>query len=34
VAIQTLAQDAGLGAPAIVSLTGTYQNLLRMWAEL
>ena len=34
VAIQTLAQEAGLGAPAIVSLTGTYQNLLRMWAEL
>jgi PKHD-type hydroxylase len=34
VAIQTLAQDVGLGAPAIVSLTGTYQNLLRMWAEL
>jgi len=34
VAIQNLAQDVGLGAPAIVSLTGTYQNLLRMWAEL
>ena len=34
VAIQTLAQDVGLGAPAIVSLTGMYQNLLRMWAEL
>jgi len=34
VAIQNLARDVGLGAPAIVSLTGTYQNLLRMWAEL
>lgn len=34
VAIQTLAQEVGLGAPAIVSLTGSYQNLLRMWAEL
>ncbi|MCW5761265.1 MAG: Fe2+-dependent dioxygenase, partial [Phenylobacterium sp.] len=34
VAIQNLAQEVGLGAPAIVSLTGTYQNLLRMWAEL
>lgn len=34
VAIQTLAKDAGQAAPAIVSLTGAYHNLLRMWAEL
>ncbi len=34
VAIQTLARDAGQGAPAIVSLTGAYHNLLRMWAEV
>lgn len=34
VAIQTLAQAAGQDAPAIVSLTGAYHNLLRMWAEL
>lgn len=33
-AIQKLAQEVGPGAPGIVSLTGTYQNLLRMWAEL
>lgn len=33
-AIQTLASEAGQGAPAIVSLTGAYHNLLRMWAEL
>lgn len=33
-AIQTLARDAGQDAPAIVSLTGGYHNLLRMWAEL
>ena len=34
VAIQALAADAGLDAPAIVSLTGAYHNLLRMWVEL
>jgi PKHD-type hydroxylase len=33
-AIQALAKDAGQAAPAIVSLTGAYHNLLRMWAEL
>lgn len=33
-AIQTLARTAGQDAPAIVSLTGAYHNLLRMWAEL
>lgn len=33
-AIQTLASEAGQGALAIVSLTGAYHNLLRMWAEL
>jgi PKHD-type hydroxylase len=34
VAIQTLAGDVGQGAPALVSLTGAYHNLLRMWAEV
>ena len=33
-AIQNLAKGAGQDAPAIVSLTGAYHNLLRMWAEL
>jgi PKHD-type hydroxylase len=33
-AIQNLAKTAGQAAPAIVSLTGAYHNLLRMWAEL
>ena len=33
-AVQRLAATAGQGDPAIVALTGTYQNLLRMWAEL
>ncbi|WP_395674374.1 Fe2+-dependent dioxygenase [Phenylobacterium sp.] len=33
-AIQKLAQDAGQDSPAIVALTGSYHNLLRMWAEL
>jgi len=33
-AIQNLARTAGQDAPAIVSLTGAYHNLLRMWAEL
>ena len=31
-AIRTLAQSAGDDDPAIVSLTGTYHNLLRRWA--
>lgn len=34
VAIQRVALQAGLGDPAVVSLTGTYHNLLRMWSEL
>lgn len=33
-AIQRLAQATAQDDPAIVSLTGTYHNLLRMWAEL
>ena len=33
-AIQKLAQTAGQADPAIVSLTGAYHNLLRMWSEL
>ena len=33
-AIQKLAQTAGQDAPPIVSLTGAYHNLLRMWAEV
>ncbi|HVI31197.1 Fe2+-dependent dioxygenase [Phenylobacterium sp.] len=33
-AIQKLAQGAGQADPAIVSLTGAYHNLLRMWSEL
>ncbi len=33
-AIQRLAANAGQDDPAIVSLTGGYHNLLRMWAEL
>jgi PKHD-type hydroxylase len=32
--IQTLAQSVGQGHAQIVSLTGAYHNLLRMWAEL
>lgn len=32
-AIRTLAQSAGDDHPAIVSLTGTYHNLLRRWAD-
>jgi len=34
VAIQTLGAKLGAADPAIVSLTGTYHNLLRQWAEL
>jgi PKHD-type hydroxylase len=33
-AVQRLAAQAGQADPAIVALTGVYQNLLRMWAEL
>lgn len=32
-AIQSAAQGLGQGAAPIVSLTGAYHNLLRMWAE-
>ena len=32
-AIRTLAQSVGDQDPAIVSLTGTYHNLLRRWAD-
>ena len=34
IAIQQLAGKVGAGAPELVSLAGTYHNLLRMWAEL
>ena len=34
IAIQQLAGKVGPGAPELVSLAGTYHNLLRMWAEL
>jgi PKHD-type hydroxylase len=33
-AVQRLAAQTGQADPAIVALTGVYQNLLRMWAEL
>ncbi len=33
-AIQALSVQVGQGAPAVVSLAGTYNNLLRMWAEV
>lgn len=33
VAIQTLAAKTAQDDPAIVALTGTYHNLLRLWAE-
>ncbi|MCC6921186.1 MAG: Fe2+-dependent dioxygenase [Alphaproteobacteria bacterium] len=33
VAIQRLGQAVGQGDASIVSLTGTYHNLLRLWAE-
>jgi PKHD-type hydroxylase len=32
-AIQTLGERVGLDDPSLVSLTGGYHNLLRMWAE-
>lgn len=34
IAIQTLARDLGQDHAQIVSLTGAYHNLLRMWAEV
>jgi len=33
-AIQRAAQGLGQGDPSVVSLTGAYHNLLRMWAEV
>ena len=33
-AIQAMSIKVGQGDPAVVSLTGTYNNLLRMWAEV
>jgi PKHD-type hydroxylase len=33
-AIQALSAGVGQGDPAVVSLAGTYNNLLRMWAEV
>jgi PKHD-type hydroxylase len=34
VAIQHMGAKLGAGEPAVVSLTGTYHNLMRMWAEV
>lgn len=34
VAIQRLASEVGQGHESLVALTGTYHNLLRMWAEI
>ncbi|WP_372782033.1 Fe2+-dependent dioxygenase [Phenylobacterium sp.] len=33
-AIQALSVQVGQGDPAVVGLAGTYNNLLRMWAEI
>lgn len=33
-AIQQLGQAVGQDDPSVISLTGTYHNLLRMWAEV
>ena len=33
VAVRTLAGQVGDDSPAIISLTGTYHNLLRRWAD-
>lgn len=33
-AVQRLSGEIGLNHPPVVSLTGAYHNLLRMWAEL
>jgi PKHD-type hydroxylase len=34
VAVQRLAREVGQGHASVVALTGTYHNLLRMWAEV
>ena len=34
VAIQRLSGAVGIADPSVLSLTGTYHNLLRMWAEV
>ncbi|MGE0741785.1 MAG: Fe2+-dependent dioxygenase [Hyphomonadaceae bacterium] len=34
VSIQRLVQQVGLSDPSIVSMTGVYHNLLRMWADV
>jgi PKHD-type hydroxylase len=34
IAIQQLAGKVGAGAPELISLTGAYHNLLRMWGDL
>jgi PKHD-type hydroxylase len=34
VAIQRLSCAVGATDPSVLSLTGTYHNLLRMWAEV
>jgi PKHD-type hydroxylase len=34
VAVQRLASEVGQGHASVVALTGTYHNLLRMWAEV
>jgi PKHD-type hydroxylase len=34
IGVQRLGQEVGLEHPALVSMTGVYHNLLRMWAEL
>ena len=34
VAVQTLAAELGQGHRAVVALTGSYHNLLRMWADV
>jgi PKHD-type hydroxylase len=33
-AVQALSPQVGQGDPSVVSLTGSYNNLLRMWAEV
>lgn len=33
-AIQAMTAKVGQGDPALISLTGTYNNLLRMWADV
>jgi PKHD-type hydroxylase len=33
-AIQALSARVGQGDPAVVSLAGSYHNLVRMWAEV